>query len=82
VGWSVARVYLTRRLQRFKCLETGHVRRDCTSATDRCYQCSESGHRVRECPARVPRCPICTDLGLPASHRMGIPSDWPSRDHE
>ncbi|XP_068985003.1 uncharacterized protein [Bombus flavifrons] len=82
IGWSAARVspLPARRLQCFRCMESGHVRRDCTSTADRserCYRCGAEGHRARDCSARVPTCPVCADLGLPASHRMGSPACKP-----
>ena len=54
VGWSRARVHLLsgRKLQCFKCLETGHVRQNCESTIDRsdlCYKCGEPGHWARNC---------------------------------
>jgi hypothetical protein len=60
--------------QCYRCLETGHVRRDCKSEIDRpdrCYRCGAQGHRSRDCLARVSRCTICEDAGLPAAHRIG-----------
>jgi hypothetical protein len=82
IGWSTARVspLPTRRLPCFKCLESGHVRRDCASTvdrSDRCYRCGTEGHRARDCLARIPKCPICADLGLPASHCMESPACKP-----
>jgi hypothetical protein len=83
IGWSAARGVSplpARQLQCYKCLETGHVRRDCPLAvdrSDRCYRCGMEGHRARDCLARVPKCPVCADLGLPASHRLGSPACTP-----
>jgi hypothetical protein len=82
IGWSAARVspLPARQLQCYKCLETGHVRRDCPSAvdrSDRCYRCGMEGYRARDCLARVPKCPVCADLELPASHRLGSPACTP-----
>jgi hypothetical protein len=54
-----------RRLQSYKCLETGHVRLDSSSAVDRwdrCYRCGMEEYRARDCLARVPKCPVCADL--------------------
>ncbi|XP_068971685.1 uncharacterized protein [Bombus flavifrons] len=61
-------------------MESGHVRRDCTSTADRserCYRCGAEGHRARDCSARVPTCPLCADLGLLASHHMRLPACKP-----
>ena len=54
VGCSMATVYSLPQcnLQCFKCLETGHVRQNCESKTDRsdqCYRCGESGHQAKNC---------------------------------
>jgi hypothetical protein len=43
------------KLQCFKCLETGHVRQNCKSTTDRsnqCYRCGEPGHQAKNCLTR------------------------------
>ena len=82
IGWSAPKISPLpgRRLQCFRCMESGYVRRYCTSTVDwseRCYRCGAEGHRARDCSARVPKCPVCTDLGLPASHRMGSPACKP-----
>lgn len=83
VGWASARVELlgVRPLQCFRCLEGGHVRRNCPSSADRsgrCYRCGAEGHIARECRA-PPKCPVCADLGLPANHRAGSKACGPSR---
>ena len=58
IGWSTARAspLPARQLQCFRCMESGHVRRDCKSVVDRserCYQCGAEGHRARDRSARV-----------------------------
>jgi hypothetical protein len=83
IGWSATRFspFLTRGLQYFKCLDLGHVRRDCMSTADRsdcCYRYGMEGHRVRYCPALARKCPVYEDLGLSASHRMGSLACKPS----
>jgi hypothetical protein len=70
----------TRGLQCYKCLELGHVRRDCKSTvdcSDLSYRSSMDGHRAGDYLARVLMCLVCTDLGLPASHHMGSPACKP-----
>jgi hypothetical protein len=79
IGWTAARVspLQMRGLQYYKCLELGHVRRDCKSMVDRsdlCYRCGMDGHSAKDCLARLPKCPVCADLRLPASHRMESPA--------
>ena len=51
IGWSAARVFSlsARQLQCFRCMESGHVRKDYTSKVDRserCYRCGAEGHRA------------------------------------
>jgi hypothetical protein len=79
IGWTAARVspLPTRGLQCCKCLELGHVRRDCKLTVDLCYRYGMDGHRVRDCLVRISKCPVCADLGLQASHRMGSPACKP-----
>jgi hypothetical protein len=60
VGWMREKIHPlpARGTQCYRCLETGHVRRNCKSEidrSDRCYRCSAQGHRSRDCLARVPR---------------------------
>ena len=79
IGWSTGRAspLPARQLQCFRCMESGHVRKDCKSAVDRserCYRCGAEGHRARDCSVRVPKCPVCTDLGLQASYHVGSPA--------
>jgi hypothetical protein len=86
VGWSDARISPLPmcRLQCFKCLEPGHVRKDCKSSIDlfgRCYRCGETGYRARKCSTRVPRCPVCSDIGAPATHWMGSLACKPPTPH-
>ncbi|XP_048479019.1 uncharacterized protein LOC125488950 [Plutella xylostella] len=76
VGWASARVEVlaARPMQCYRCLETGHVRRQCPNSvdrSDRCYTCGETGHRANQCRADRPKCPLCADLGRPSDHRLG-----------
>lgn len=76
VGWTSVRVEVlaARPLQCFRCLEAGHVQRQCKSAVDRsrrCYACGVEGHRAGQCKAGRLKCPLCSDLGRPAEHRLG-----------
>lgn len=76
IGWVSARVKVlpARSLQCFRCLETGHARYQCTSATDRstlCFVCGEPNHKANQCGALSPKCALCADFGLPANHRLG-----------
>ncbi|XP_043604759.1 uncharacterized protein LOC122577493 [Bombus pyrosoma] len=82
IGWSMAKVEAIERrpLQCYKCLETGHVSRMCTSKEDRghlCYRCGDPGHQARACTAANPKCLICEALGAPSVHRMGGPACAP-----
>ncbi|XP_011860157.1 PREDICTED: uncharacterized protein LOC105557511 [Vollenhovia emeryi] len=73
VVWVAARVELleARPLVCYKCLERGHVRRQCRSTVDRsalCYRCGQEGHKAQSCTA-VPKCAVCSAKGLPANHK-------------
>lgn len=75
VGWTAARVKVLqpRELRCFRCLNTGHVRGQCTAAVDRsqqCYKCGDTGHRASECRANA-RCPLCADDNKKSDHRLG-----------
>lgn len=75
IGWLCARVELLaeRPLQCYKCMELGHVRQHCPSATkwgEKCFRCGTPGHQAVECSSS-PRCPICKNQGEPARHCVG-----------
>ncbi|XP_047985768.1 translation initiation factor IF-2-like [Leguminivora glycinivorella] len=60
VGWVRAAVKLLdqRPIRCFKCLETGHVRANCTNdadLSDACYRCGKPGHKAAAC-SEEPRC--------------------------
>lgn len=38
----------------FRCGAEGHLRPECTFATDVCFECKKPGHAAKECPARAP----------------------------
>ncbi|XP_059049916.1 uncharacterized protein LOC131844936 [Achroia grisella] len=75
LGWVSAKVELLRQrpLRCFRCLQSGHVRAQCTQEEDRsglCYRCGEAGHKVAACAA-APRCAVCASQGRPADHWVG-----------
>ncbi|CAB0028684.1 unnamed protein product [Trichogramma brassicae] len=75
VGWVSAKVAVlpSKPLRCFRCLETGHVREECTAEVDRsglCYRCGSAGHQARECNS-APRCVVCAAANRPADHRAG-----------
>ncbi|XP_035442779.2 uncharacterized protein LOC118271023 [Spodoptera frugiperda] len=83
LGWTSVRVEVLepRRMMCYRCFEPGHVRRKCTSATDRSAQCYACGgaHKARECTSPTLRCPVCSDQGRPAGHRLGSQACNPQR---
>lgn len=75
VGWVSAQVKLLeqRPLRCYRCLQTGHVRLQCTSEVDRsdfCYRCSEPNHKAAQCSAKA-HCVVCASAGKPSDHRVG-----------
>ncbi|KAH9629728.1 hypothetical protein HF086_009855 [Spodoptera exigua] len=85
IGWASMRVQFLepRPLQCFRCLEFGHVRRQCSGTVDRsdqCYACAGRGHKANECTVETYRCPICADLGHQSDHRMGTQKCFLSKE--
>nr|XP_053600403.1 uncharacterized protein LOC128669528 [Plodia interpunctella] len=75
VGWVSTKVIVLppKPLRCFRCLETGHVREECTAEVDRsglCYRCGSTGHLARDCDS-APRCTVCAEAGRRADHRVG-----------
>lgn len=62
IGWSVCRFRVRTTLTRcFKCLEFGHISRQCTSKEDRaklCRKCGGEGHIAKDCKEE-PSCMFC-----------------------
>ncbi|KAF9422981.1 hypothetical protein HW555_001524 [Spodoptera exigua] len=75
LGWTSVRVEVLepRRMMCYRCFESGHVRRMCTSSVDRSSQCYACGgaHKARECISPILKCPVCSDQGRPSNHRLG-----------
>lgn len=74
IGWSVCRI--RKRIQMlkcFKCLEFGHIAKNCKNDVDRaklCRKCGE-GHIAKEC-TKEPRCMFCAkDQPDQANHVAG-----------
>ncbi|KYN50417.1 hypothetical protein ALC57_00054, partial [Trachymyrmex cornetzi] len=62
-----------------RCLEPGHIKKQCNSETDRsalCYRCGLSGHIAKGCTEQV-FCPVCSAKNVKANHRMGGPACKP-----
>lgn len=70
-----------RPLQCHRCLEKGHVQRNCTNAIDRrgaCYNCGAPGHKASGCTAKT-RCVPCAETGAPSNHRVGSDNCHPRK---
>ncbi|KYN17083.1 Gag-Pol polyprotein, partial [Trachymyrmex cornetzi] len=81
IGWTNVRVELLpeRIMLCYKCLEPGHIKKQCSSETDRsllCYRCGLPGHIAKGCTEQV-SCPVCAAKNLKANHRMGGPACKP-----
>ncbi|KAF9424902.1 hypothetical protein HW555_000203, partial [Spodoptera exigua] len=85
LGWTSVRVEVLepRRMMCYRCLESGHVRRMCTSSVDRSSQCYACGgaHKARECISPILKCPVCSDQGRPSNHRLGGKNCQPQKKH-
>ena len=56
------------RLRCYRCLELGHISRDCRSTVDRqntCIRCGTEGHKAKSCKADI-KCAVCG-----GDHRVG-----------
>lgn len=76
IGWVSASVKMLepRPMRCYRCLETGHVRVNCTSEVDRsdeCYRCGQPGHKAAGCTATAPKCSLCAAANKPSDHRSG-----------
>lgn len=74
IGWSMVSIRMMedRPVQCFRCLEFGHLRKECKATIDRsslCYRCGEEGHVAAQCRSDAPACVICGPEV--ESHRMG-----------
>lgn len=74
VGWVVCRLREnTTPIRCFKCLEHGHIAKNCLSKVDRskcCINCGKGGHTAKMCREK-PECAICVTNGLDANHPTG-----------
>lgn len=75
IGWVFSRVREPQRLVRcYRCLEFGHISRNCTGPEDRskiCWKCGGEGHKAIECQGS-PCCLICkTSSPSQANHATG-----------
>ncbi|KAF9412052.1 hypothetical protein HW555_009330 [Spodoptera exigua] len=85
LGWTSVRVEVLepRRMMCYRCFESGHVRRMCTSSVDRSSQCYACGgaHKAREYISPILKCPVCSDQGRPSNHRLGGKNCQPQKKH-
>lgn len=75
IGWVNCRIREKERLTKcFKCLEYGHIARNCRNQCDRskcCRRCSEEGHIAKDCRNDL-LCMFCkTDKSKDAKHVAG-----------
>lgn len=75
IGWVNCRIRERVGLTRcFKCLEFGHISKECKSKEDRssrCRRCGENGHIAKDC-AKDPMCMFCIGDGVEkAGHIAG-----------
>lgn len=75
IGWVVCRIRARKALIKcYKCLEFGHISRQCKSKIDRsklCRRCGEDGHVARDC-GKEPLCMFCrTNPAVDAKHIAG-----------
>ncbi|XP_036322300.1 uncharacterized protein LOC118736311 [Rhagoletis pomonella] len=75
IGWVVCRVREKPNPKKcFRCLEYGHIARDCKNAEDRsqcCLKCGENGHFAKACDKK-PHCRACKNQGRKnTEHQIG-----------
>lgn len=74
IGWTVCKLReLIRPLKCFKCLDFGHIAKDCTNndRSDRCRRCGGTGHQAKDC-AKLPSCMLCKGVdGVALEHISG-----------
>lgn len=74
LGWSVCHFREKTTLTKcFRCLEFGHIARNCKNPTDRskmCRKCGDIGHIAKDCKGE-PSCMFCKGAGKRADHVAG-----------
>lgn len=66
IGWVICRIRAKVQPRRcFKCLDFGHMSRNCASRNDyssACFKCGEDGHTAKSC-TNAPKCILCVKRG-------------------